>query len=96
MKPCHNYFHSDAKAPPKLSKTCRKFWVIYNKFVGSNSFLTKLGLKVKNIEPIKLAHILTSKYQIMTSQLLTSFIRKMLNFRIVLFFISTLKELYLR
>ena len=72
----HLQYHAGAKPPPKLLITCRKFLLIYNNFVGSNSFLTKLSLKVQNIEPIKLVYILTSKCQNMMSQLLTSFIPK--------------------
>ena len=64
------------KPPPKLLITCRKFLLIYNNFVGSDSFITKLSLKVQNIEPIKLVYILTSQCQNMMSQLLTSFITK--------------------
>ena len=45
-------------------------------FVGLNSFFTKLGLKKRNIEPIKLASILRPKCAIMTSHFLTSFIRQ--------------------
>ena len=72
----HLQYHAGVKPPPKLLITCRKFLLIYNNFVGSNSFLTKLSLKVQNIEPIKLVYILTSKCQNMMSQLLTSFITK--------------------
>ena len=72
----HLQYHAGVKPPPKLLITCRKFLLIYNNFVGSNSFITKLSLKVQNIEPIKLVYILTSQCQNMMSQLLTSFITK--------------------
>ena len=41
--------------------------LVYNNFVGSTVFFTKLGLKVQNIEPINLAYILTPKCQNVTS-----------------------------
>ena len=72
----HLQYHAGVKPPPKLLITCRKFLLIYNNFVGSDSFITKLSLKVQNIEPIKLVYILTSQCQNMMSQLLTSFITK--------------------
>ena len=60
--------------PLKLFITCHKFWLIYTNFVGSNSFLARLGLKV--LRQSKLVYLLTSKWQNMTSRLLRSFIRK--------------------
>ena len=57
--------------PPSLKGPSKR-----GNFVGLNSFFTKLGLKKRNIEPIKLASILRPKCAIMTSHFLTSFIRQ--------------------
>ena len=57
--------------PPSLKGPSKR-----GNFVGLNSFFTKLGLKIRNIEPIKLASILRPKCAIMTSHFLTSFIRQ--------------------
>ena len=71
---------------PKSVIKVSKVWLIYNKFVGSNFFLTKLGLKVQNIEPIKLGKC---------GFTIADFIyTKMLNFRTFPFFISISKELF--
>ena len=50
--------HTRGQTTPQTDHKMSKFWLIYNNFVSSISFLTKL--KVQNIEPIKLAYILTS------------------------------------
>ena len=78
------------KQPPKSVIKVSKFRLIYNNFVGSNSFLTKIGLKVQNIEPIKLAYILTSRYGVTIADVIHT---KILNFRTFPFFISISKEL---
>ena len=60
---CFTWFESSLHAREKSPQ----FGFIYNNFVGSKAFSTKLGLKVQNIEPINLAYILTSKCHNVTS-----------------------------
>ena len=79
--------------PSKSVIKVSKFWLISNNFIGSNSFVTRLGVEAQSNEPIKLAFILTSKCQNMTLKFLMPFLGKF-KLQNLLIFISILKELF--
>ena len=52
-------FHGGAKPHPKGIINEWQFWLIQNNFVSFNSFLTKLGAKIRNIRRIKMTYRMT-------------------------------------
>ena len=68
--------HGGAKPPLKGIIKARQFWLIQNNFENSNSFFTKLGTENTKLQANQNGLQDFTKCQIITSHLLTSFIRR--------------------
>ena len=53
-----------AKPPPQRSDQTVTILVNLEQLLCFNSFLAKLGLKIRNIRPIKMAHRITSNVKL--------------------------------